>query len=160
MRLAFIVGLLTLTLPGHVSAGEGGAGPPPPARKRPAASSAFRVTAASPIGVTAPSAGMGGLDLDSISAWDTEDITVFAKRHIARPPALAQAPVALGSIALSGASKTDQIGFSGVTVTAAIPVAGVPGLDAVANLSGGHGAVSSSTTRESAALTAGFRLKF
>ncbi len=118
------------------------------------------MTAASPIGVTGPSGGGGGLDLDSVGAWDTEDITVFAKRHIARPSAQAEAPVALGFIALSGGSKTDQIGFSGVAVTAAIPVAVVPGLDAVANLSGGHDAVSSSTTRESAALTAGFRLRF
>jgi hypothetical protein len=47
-----------------------------------------------------------------------------------------------------------------MTITGAIPVSGVPGLDAVAKLSGGHDAVTSSNTRESAALTVGFSLKF
>ena len=116
--------------------------------------------AARPLGASALRVGAGRLDLDSLGAWDTEEITVYARRHAAPPANEDQKRLALGPVAISGSTGTNEIGFSGMTVTAAVPVPGVPGLDAVTNLSGGHDAVNSSTTRESASLTAGLRLKF
>ena len=58
------------------------------------------------------------------------------------------------------ATTSDQANFTGLKVTAALPIGGLPGLDAVVNLSGGYDQVNASTTTGSEAATAGLRLQF
>ena len=51
-------------------------------------------------------------------------------------------------------------GRSGIQITAAPPVVGVPGLDAVVNASGGRDATTQGGVVAAAAITAGVRLHF
>ncbi len=120
----------------------------------------FQMARVTPLGAAGRNGASRGLNLDPISALNAEEVTVYARRHLARPPSATQNPTAFGPVVLSGGTATGRIGFSGMTVSASVAVPGVPGLEAVANLSGGREAVNASNTTQSAALTAGLRLKF
>jgi hypothetical protein len=113
-----------------------------------------------PLGAGNQGGGSGRLNLDCPGAGNAEEITVYARRHAARPASKDRNGPTSGGFAISGRTRTDQIGFSGMNVTASLPVPGLPGLDAVARLSGGHEAINSSATRASASLTGGFGLEF
>jgi hypothetical protein len=107
-------------------------------------------------------AGAGGLDLRmSPTEQAVEEITVYGRRHVheENPQRLQNSPIRIGAATIEG-SETSRGSFSGMAVSAAIPIAGVPGLEATFNLSGGHDQLNASTTTTSANATAGLRLKF
>ncbi len=89
-----------------------------------------------------------------------EEITVYGRRHAHEldTERLREAPVTIGPAAISG-RQVQEGSFSGLTITAAVPMGGVPGLEATLNLSGGHDQLNASSTATSAAATAGLRLR-
>jgi len=91
----------------------------------------------------------------------TEELIVYGKRiqHEDRPAGPAGV-LTLGPATLTGTTQTNMPGLRGMTITAAVPVPGIAGLDAVLNVSGGHDQVNSSTTAASAAAVVGLRMKF
>jgi len=93
-------------------------------------------------------------------ATGAEQITVYARRRHASAPPNQLPAFALGPARLTGTDSARQATQSGLAITAAIPLAGVPGLDATLTAFGGHDAVNTSTTATTASLTAGLRLKF
>ena len=101
------------------------------------------------------------LNLDVVSN-DVEEITVYGKRLKRTERGLADnnSQIRLGSATVTGTTHSDQADFSGLKVTAAVPISGIPGLDAVMNVSGGYDQVNASTTTSSAAATVGLRLRF
>ena len=101
------------------------------------------------------------LDLDATHTRDTaEDITVYAKRRAQQEHAAIQAaPVIIGPATATG-EQIKEGSFSGLRVTAAIPIGGIPGLDATASLAAGHDQVNTTTTTSAATALLGLRLKF
>ncbi len=91
---------------------------------------------------------------------EVEDLTVYGKRIHPQDQNPAPAPLTLGPATLSGTTRSERPGFSGLTITAAVPVPGVSGLDATLDISGGHDQVNPTTTAVSAAAIAGLKLKF
>ncbi len=81
-------------------------------------------------------------------------------RHYARTRTNDRNPIPAQPATLAGSTVQTQPNRTGLTVSAAVPVSGVPGLDAVLDVFGGHEAVNATTTTPSAAVTAGFRLSF
>ena len=128
-----------------------------------AAPAAFQVadwaTLTSPSSTKA--ANPAGLNVD-VAANDVEEILVLGKRqrHGVQESTPDDSKIQFGPATVTGTTNSDRPDFSGVKVTAAIPVGGIPGLDAVMNVSGGYDQVNASTTTTSAAATVGLRLKF
>ena len=108
-----------------------------------------------------PAFADAALDLNAAHTSDTaEDITVYAKRRALQQNATLQpAPVTLGRVTATG-EQIHAGSFSGLRVTGAIPVGGIPGLDAVASLAAGHDQVNTTTTTSAATALLGLRLKF
>jgi hypothetical protein len=125
----------------------------------------FQVTTWDSLADKAPGTTRGGLALDMTAATTrdvVEEMTVYGRRRgsVGSVPDGQDMPTGLGPIMLSGTTDSRQSGFSGMTVTAAVPIASAPGLDAVLNLSGGHDALSATTTKAAAAATMGVKLAF
>jgi hypothetical protein len=78
----------------------------------------------------------------NLNVTDTNDrveyITVIGKRRVARPrdPESENAPVTLGPATISSTMDTRLPGRNVLTVTAAVPIGAIPGVDAVANMTG------------------------
>lgn len=129
---------------------------------RPAGTGDFRVARWASLGEQKTGPLGRGLDLQvQESVSDVEEIVVFGHRHAhardtesARDDALTWGPVTFGSAA------SDRRGVSGLTMTAAVALGGIPGLDAVFGLGGGHNQVNETTTKAEAAATAGLRWRF
>jgi hypothetical protein len=78
-----------------------------------------------------------GLDLAvSNAATADEEITVYGGRPRPHPVESAGAarPVVLGGVTFTSALDTSRPGFETLTITASMPIGGVRGLDAVANV--------------------------
>jgi len=129
------------------------------ARPAPAQQGPFTVSNWATLPAARPS---GVITLDAANDPEgAEHITVYAKRRRAAPGQDAPAAgLALGPARLTGTDSLRQGNQSGMTITAAVPITGVPGLDAVVTAFGGHDAVNTSTTATTAAVTAGIRLNF
>jgi len=107
-----------------------------------------------------PAVSPSKLDL-SPSPDRTEELVVYGKRirhenHGGEPTDV----LTFGPATLTGTTQAGLSSFRGMTITAAVPVPGVTGLDAVLDVSGGHDQVNSSTTATSAAVVAGLKIKF
>ena len=100
--------------------------------------------------------------LDLRANMDTaEELTVYGvRRHRSEGPDAAPALLTLGPATLAGSAETDLPSFRGLRMSASVPIPGVAGLGAVANLSAGHDQVNTGTTVTSVAATAGLKLDF
>ena len=125
-------------------------------------STAFQVADwATLTGPSSKSASWVGLNVD-VAADDVEEILVLGKRqrHGVQESVPDDSRIQFGPAIVTGTTNSDRPDFSSLKVTAAIPVGGIPGLNAVMNLSGGYDQVNASTTSTSVAATVGLRLKF
>jgi len=143
--------------------GGAAAQPPPHHGDKPEPSQAQPANAFTPVPWASLESGFSTpaqkLDLTAEIAG-ADNLTVYGKRrhHEDRKPVPER--LTLGPATLTGTTRSDRPGFSGLTVTAAVPVLGIAGLDATLDVSGGHDALNASTSSASAAAVAGLKLKF
>ena len=130
---------------------------------RPGSSSPFRIANWASLNDQSPTKPLNEtrLNIDVVSDG-VEDITVYGKRlrRTEQKPTDDNPAILLGPVTVTGTTHSDQANFSGVKITGAIPIGGVPGLEAVMNVTGGYDQINASTTASSAAATIGLRLKF
>jgi hypothetical protein len=171
MKQVIVAALMIVSVP-TLSHGQGergtAAGHPPKGRPTgpsrvglgpPSGLAAWKTIDALPDSAAAHTAG---LDLRMSPTEEVvEEVTVYGKRHThaEEEKKVDNFPITIGPATIES-SQIQNGSFSGMAVSAAIPIAGVPGLDATFNLSGGHDQLNASTTATSGAVTAGLRLKF
>ncbi len=99
------------------------------------------------------------------AADETDFVTVHPLGRRTTPAPTATGPETgpqdwtLGPVRVTGETVEGASG-AGLRVTAALPIAALPGLDAVADLSGGREGTTAGGAVAAAAITAGFRLHF
>ena len=102
-----------------------------------------------------PSAAMAQVSESSRAVlFETVTAAPTAREHASPFPEWRVGPVHVTGGPIEGA------GASGIRITAALPVAAVPGLDAVVTATGGRDVTTEGGTVGAATVTAGLRLRF